>query len=758
MSCAMPTDRLCAWVHGEEDDPCAASDIARHVESCATCRAAAAEMRAIHDALRGGPSDADAPPLPLAIGEYRILRRIGAGGMGVVYEAEQAEPRRRVALKVIRGVQAADEVSRRLFAREAQALARLNHPGIATIYDADRTPEGEPYFAMELVEGVPLTEYAAGGGGRTPLGIRERLGLMKLVCDAVSYAHERGVLHRDLKPTNLLVTSSGQPKLLDFGLARIVEEEAAGKPAQTLFHGVVGTLEYMSPEQARGETVAIDLRSDVYSLGVMLYELLTGVLPYDPNVKSLPEALRAICEAAPLTPRSQGMPLPRDVETIVLKALEKQPAARYASAVALADDIRRFLTGFPIAARPASRLYRLTRLVGRHRTTTALLVLVFGALAVGATVAGVQARRIALEKQRVEAEAQNVIRLKDVLEGFWQDADPWQRGTRDARVVDVLDAAAARAENELRDVPLLAAAVRNSLGNTYRNFGTGHDLETSEALLRSALAARTRAHGDDALPTAESQNDLGETVYWRGRFEEAEAHFRQAAAVRRKHLRTPHPAIAESLNNLGTVLRDLRRPADAERYCREALAMRAELFEQLRAAGAPQRERARAAEELAETHNNLGAALRARADELRRGGDPTAAADTLRSARAAYAESLRLRIEWLGDDHPDVAKVYNNLGKALQDAGDYAAAEEHLRQALRILQSGLGGEHQLIARALYNLAVLQLQRGDASAAAETARAAHAMRRRLLGDDHVETVVTVELLRRVDAAATQPSGS
>ncbi|MFH1418052.1 MAG: serine/threonine-protein kinase, partial [Planctomycetota bacterium] len=336
---------------------------------------------------------------PERLGPYKILDVLGEGGMGVVYEAQQEQPKRRVAIKVIRAQGEPDAFHVKLFQREVEALARLKHPGIAAIYDAGRTADGRHFFAMELIRGATLLDYANGrtpGGPRRSLGTRERLNLFCKTCDAINYAHQRGVTHRDLKPSNILVSdeasstgaeragrfggssafvgfssSGAYVKVLDFGLARITDSDVSQTTLLTETGRVAGTLAYMSPEQARGDADAIDLRSDVYSLGVILYELLTGQLPYEIERAAPHLALRTICEDAPRRPSTINHALRGDLEIIAIKALEKDPDRRYASAAALAEDIRRQVMGEPILARPPSAAYQISRLVARHKIPAA---------------------------------------------------------------------------------------------------------------------------------------------------------------------------------------------------------------------------------------------------------------------------------------------------------------------------------------------------------------------------------------------------
>jgi WD40 repeat protein/predicted Ser/Thr protein kinase len=330
--------------------------------------------------LAGARPPAGAPPAPPppAVGRYRVVRLLGEGGMGAVYEAEQDSPRRPVALKVIRPGLISPALLKR-FAQEAQILGRLRHPGIAQIYEAGLAADGRPFFAMEFLRGRPLDEHARLGG----LAVPARLELLARVCDAVQHAHDRGVIHRDLKPANVLVDEAGQPKVLDFGVARATDADLRTTTARTHAGQLLGTLSYMSPEQVTGDPDALDRRSDVYALGVILFELLAGRLPYRLEDLPLPEAAWVIREQEPSRLGSIHAALRGDVETIVAKALAKDPARRYASAGDLAADLRRHLSHEPIRARPPSALYQLRKFARRHTALVAGAAGVFAALTVG---------------------------------------------------------------------------------------------------------------------------------------------------------------------------------------------------------------------------------------------------------------------------------------------------------------------------------------------------------------------------------------
>ncbi len=329
--------------------------------------------------------------LPERIGPYRILGLLGAGGMGIVYRAEQQSPRREVALKVIRGSMASVEVVRR-FAKEANVLARLDHQGIARVFDAgvfESAKGPEPFVAMELVAGEPLLTHVE----RLRLSRTERVELLARICDAVAHAHDQGIVHRDLKPSNVLVRADGQPKVLDFGVALIVHRETDASTRQTAVGELIGTLPYMSPEQLGDDPTRVDERSDVYALGVIAYELLAGRLPHDLAGFSVPAAARIVTERSPTRLGELDRTLRGDLETIVGKALEKEHAQRYASVRELASDLRRFLRHEPVRAVPPSNLYYLRRFARRNPALTTSLALAALFLIAGSAISIWQARR-----------------------------------------------------------------------------------------------------------------------------------------------------------------------------------------------------------------------------------------------------------------------------------------------------------------------------------------------------------------------------
>jgi serine/threonine protein kinase/tetratricopeptide (TPR) repeat protein len=490
------------------------------------------------------PTPTPVPHHPPFIGSYRILRVLGAGGMGVVYEAQQQHPRRPVALKVIGLSFLNDELLRR-FSHEAQTLGRLKHPAIAQIYEAGMAdgPHGsQPFFAMELVEsGIPLDRYAT----QHSLDPRQRLDLLARICDAVQYAHQQGVVHRDLKPDNVLVTSDGQPKILDFGVARATDSDVQAT-VQTNVGQIVGTLAYMSPEQAAGNPDDVDTRSDIYSLGIIAYELLAGRRPYDLSRRTMPDAVRIIRDQEPTRLSNLDRSLRGDIETIVAKAIAKEKDRRYATAADFAADIRRFLHDEPIAARPPSTAYQFRKFARRNRVLVAGVAAVFLALIAGTIVSSIlyvhaQRARVAEASQRQIAQARfdDVRKLAHTF--IFDFSNALELGPTPARQLVVSTALEYLQRLEKDATSAQDAALQHEIASAYmavadvqlhvaQNAKGGTDAAVQSG--RSALAIFTSlaaAHPDDLAAQRDlaiAFNDYGDILHTAGNLNAAADQFR----------------------------------------------------------------------------------------------------------------------------------------------------------------------------------------------------------------------------------------
>ena len=515
-----------------------------------------------------GNSDVDShSPLPSNIGPYRILRRLGEGGMGVVYEAEQEHPRRTVALKLIKSGLTDPKIIRR-FEHELLALGRLQHPGIAQIYEAGTAETGfgpQPYFAMEFIRGQPLLEYA----DAHQLNTRQRLSLIAKVCDAVHHAHQRGIIHRDLKPGNILVDETGQPKILDFGVARATDSDAR-MTHQTDLGQIVGTLAYMSPEQVLADPLELDTRSDVYALGVVLYQLLAGRLPYNVSTR-LPEAVRTIQEEEP-TPLSTISGAYRgDIETIVGKALEKDKTRRYSSAAELAADIRRYLHDEPIMARPASTIYQLQKFARRHKALVLGIAAVFIVLIAGIIVSTREAARA--NREVATSRAISDFLQNDLLAqaSAANQARPNNNPDPDLKVRTALDRAASRITGRFETQPEVEAAIRDTIGETYMDLGLYGQAQTQ---LQRALDLQRQVLGPMNPKTLRTMNQIGYTAFLQGKYPKAETLLSQTLESRRRVLGPEHPDTLSSMNSLAVLYeREGKRP-QAEALDSETLQIR----------------------------------------------------------------------------------------------------------------------------------------------------------------------------------------
>ncbi|MBE7507649.1 MAG: serine/threonine protein kinase [Planctomycetia bacterium] len=518
------------------------------------------------------------------LGEFKILRRIGAGGMGVVYEAEQERPHRRVAVKLLRPGFATPSTLRRL-EYEAEVLARLQHPGIAHVYAAgtfDLGDGAQPWFAMQLVEGKPLHAYAGDHLQTIPL----QLEVLLEICDAVQHAHQRGVVHRDLKPSNILVSDQPRidetaaaarahcrPIILDFGVARVIDANLQ-TTMQTAVGELVGTLGYMSPEQLKGDPADIDARCDVYALGVLGFELLSGKLPHDRKGSSVGEYIRAIEQDDPQRLGIVNPALRGDLDTIFARALEKDPARRYQSAAELAADLRRFLRHEPVHARPATKFYQLRKFARRNRAVVAGTLTTVAALVTGIVMYGLEARqaRSAAAASQYEADkalAINNFITNDFLMKLLAAANADKSG-HPLPVADLVDQASAQIAVMFADKPLAEAAVRNEVASIYYNLG---NFAKAEDQFRQALNLWESKLGPDHADTLKAVNNLGQTVAQQGRSDEAEVLYRRALDGRLRLLGEEDHYTLTSMNNLGNLLGWTGRAEEGEAMLRRTLAI-----------------------------------------------------------------------------------------------------------------------------------------------------------------------------------------
>jgi eukaryotic-like serine/threonine-protein kinase len=662
------------------------------------------------DAERGAALlEGDGEEAGRRIGPYRVVRELGRGGMGVVYLAERVEGgfEQRAAIKVLKRGMDSDAILRR-FIRERQILAGLEHANVARLLEGGVTEAGQPYFAMEYVEGRPLTTYS----DEHQLGVEPRLRLLEDACRAVQHAHGRLVVHRDLKPSNILVTDDGRLKLLDFGIAKLLSTD---DESLTQAESRVLTPAYAAPEQVRGEPVTT--ATDVYALGVVLYELLTGRLPPPSHHADRTEAARSFSEVDPRPPSQAVAAEPRlarrlrgDLDSVARKALSKEPSHRYVSAEALAEDIRRHLAGQPVRARRDTFGYVAAKFVRRHRIGVAAAGATALSLLLGLAGTTWQAAVASRERDRARAETERAEKVKQFLVGLFKASDPAESLGETITARELLDRGAARIEAELASQPSLQSELFEIVA------GISHELgrfEQARHLAERSLEGARRAYGPEHPQVAKAMDTLGWILHRSGDYAGAEELRRQALAMRRKLLPADSTDVADSLESLGLILRVRARLDEAETMVREALSIREK--------------------RLGAEHPDTANALANLADVLHAKGDYAAAAEQ-------HQRALEVRRRALGDRHPSVAYSLVSLGGALLQEGDWDGAEAAQREALSIRSRAYGAEHPLVAESLHHLAATLQTRGDLTAAEALYRQALDLESKLKGAEHPDVAV------------------
>ncbi|MEM9556755.1 MAG: serine/threonine-protein kinase [Acidobacteriota bacterium] len=695
--------------------------------------------RPLGDLARAAVEPAEAIGTGQRVGTWRLLEPLGSGGMGRVFLArrEGGDFEQRAALKLLRWEVATTDLLAR-FRRERQILADLDHPGIARLIDGGVTDHGLPYLVMEPVDGSPIDRHCR----ERRLSLAERLRLMLQVCDAVRAAHARLVIHRDLKPSNILVTSAGQARLLDFGVGKLLDDDLADAPGLTAALPAPATPGYAAPEQLEGRPMSV--ATDVYGLGVVLYELLAGRRPFEAERQSPLELARQVVEAEPPAPSrasrgADAKQLRGDLDHIVLKALRKEPAERYASVDALAADIERYLEGREVLAMPPTARYRLGKFVRRHRVPTALATLLLvGAIAAGAAITH-QARIARLEATRAQATA-------EFLERTLVAANLESESAADDSLSALLDRAAPRVDDELAELPGVRARVRRLLAQAYHGLGRREDasrlfhrahgesvehfgadspeaawasvgialadtMEGSEerlARLEPALEVMRRTRGPRSRDAMEVLNLIGNSLAHAGELDDAEAAYRETLDIAREVFGPDHVWSATVLANLGSLLRRQGRDAESLEFLRRGL----ELY--------VSNGHGESAIALA-IRNNLAVAL--------------AEAGHLEAAEVEYRAALALQETLLGPGHPRVGRTLTNLGRLLMDQGRFHDAAEPVERAVSVLGAAVpDGDFGRVAAEI-NRASLLLELGGIEEAHSLYTTAHRTFTEQLGPDH-----------------------
>jgi eukaryotic-like serine/threonine-protein kinase len=671
-------------------------------------------------------TEAPAAPAAGSLGPYRLLQKIGSGGMGDVWLAEQSAPfRRNVAIKVIKAGMDTREVVAR-FEAERQALALMNHPAIAKVYDAGETPRGLPYFAMEYVKGEAITRYC----DRHRLANRDRLALFIEICAGVQHAHQKGIIHRDLKPSNVLVTildGKPTPKIIDFGVAKATALRLTERTIFTELGVLIGTPEYMSPEQAEMTGLDVDTRTDVYSLGIMLYELMVGALPFesaDLRKAGYDEIRRQIREVDPPRPSTRisslggkavtaahnrrtepgrlVSQLKRDLDWITMKALEKDRTRRYGSPQEMAEDIVRHLSDQPVLAGRPSALYRAGKFGRRHRFGVAVAALGLVALLGFAVTMAVEARSIARQKIRAE-------RVSEFLTGLFNVSDPSEARGNSVTAREILDKGSEQIRRELAAEPEVEAQLALTMGNVYAKLGL---YSKAEPLLRTSIELRQKMLGPDAVDTLGSMDSLAFMLLRKGQDPDAEKLYRQVVEGRTKRLGAENPDTLSSMHGLGVALEHLQRYKESGQIKLQVYKVRLRLL----------------GENNPDTLQSMNDVASVYWHEHR-----------LAEAESLFRKTLEARQRLQGADHPDTLWVMNNLGIILHEQKRLPEAEKVFIQTLELRRRVMGEEHRDTLVTMGNLAMVYYDEGRKEEAGRLLAKTVEASRRVLGEDSPKTL-------------------